>query len=118
VFERSVHARNNAAVDLHSPLGAFFSPSKLLIYCGGMNPYCDFLQRVLVATEPVFPLLECLRIVFGKRGLNLPQVPTRWEAAIDAFEASRLLPRFLPAELAHQLARKLQAKRLGTVSVL
>jgi hypothetical protein len=27
-------------------------------------------------------------------------------------------PRFLPAELAHQLARKLQAKRLGTVSVL
>ena len=27
-------------------------------------------------------------------------------------------PRFLPAELAHQLARKLQARRLGTVSVL
>ena len=27
-------------------------------------------------------------------------------------------PRFLPAELAHQLARKLAAKRLGTVSVL
>ena len=27
-------------------------------------------------------------------------------------------PRFLPAELAHKLARKLQAKRLGTVSVL
>ena len=27
-------------------------------------------------------------------------------------------PRFLPAELAHQLARKLQAQRLGTVSVL
>jgi hypothetical protein len=27
-------------------------------------------------------------------------------------------PRFLPAELAHQLARKLAAQRLGTVSVL
>jgi len=27
-------------------------------------------------------------------------------------------PRFLPAELAHQLARKLASKRLGTVSVL
>lgn len=27
-------------------------------------------------------------------------------------------PRFLPAELAHKLARKLQSKRLGTVSVL
>lgn len=27
-------------------------------------------------------------------------------------------PRFLPAELAHQLARKLSAKHLGTVSVL
>jgi hypothetical protein len=27
-------------------------------------------------------------------------------------------PRFIPAELAHQLARKLSAKRLGTVSVL
>jgi hypothetical protein len=27
-------------------------------------------------------------------------------------------PRFLPAELAYQLARKLQARRLGTVSVL
>jgi hypothetical protein len=27
-------------------------------------------------------------------------------------------PRFIPAELAHQLARKLIARRLGTVSVL
>ena len=27
-------------------------------------------------------------------------------------------PRFLPAELPHKLARKLQSKRLGTVSVL
>jgi len=27
-------------------------------------------------------------------------------------------PRFIPAQLAHQLARKLQARRLGTVSVL
>ena len=27
-------------------------------------------------------------------------------------------PRFIPAELAHKLARKLQAKRLGTVAVL
>ena len=27
-------------------------------------------------------------------------------------------PRFLPAELAHQLARKLAARRIGTVSVL
>ena len=27
-------------------------------------------------------------------------------------------PRFIPAELGHKLARKLQAKRLGTVAVL
>ena len=27
-------------------------------------------------------------------------------------------PRFMPAALAHQLARRLQARRLGTVSVL
>ena len=27
-------------------------------------------------------------------------------------------PRFIPARLAHQLARKLQARRLGTVAVL
>ena len=27
-------------------------------------------------------------------------------------------PRFIPAQLAHQLTRKLQAKRLGTVAVL
>ena len=27
-------------------------------------------------------------------------------------------PRFIPAQLAHQLARKMQAKRLGTVAVL
>jgi hypothetical protein len=27
-------------------------------------------------------------------------------------------PRFIPAQLAHQLARKLRAKRLGTVAVL
>ncbi len=27
-------------------------------------------------------------------------------------------PRFIPAELAHQLARKLLARRLGTISVI
>jgi hypothetical protein len=27
-------------------------------------------------------------------------------------------PRFIPAQLAHQLARKLQAKRLDTVAML
>ena len=27
-------------------------------------------------------------------------------------------PRFIPAQLAHQLARRLQARRLGTVAVL
>ncbi len=27
-------------------------------------------------------------------------------------------PRFIPAELAHELARKLQARRIGTISVI
>jgi hypothetical protein len=41
---------------------------------------------------------------------------------LRGFTGSRGLPvkkpRFIPAQLAHQLARKLQAKRLGTLAVL
>jgi len=35
-----------------------------------------------------------------------------------AMVARSKMPRFIPAELAYQLTRKLQARRFGTVSVL
>jgi len=43
---------------------------------------------------------ERITVFYGRRGRPVKQ------------------PRFLPAELAHQLARKLAARQLGTVSVL
>jgi hypothetical protein len=43
---------------------------------------------------------ERITVFYGRRGLPVKK------------------PRFIPAQLAHQLARKLQAKRLGTVAVL
>jgi hypothetical protein len=46
------------------------------------------------------PCAERITVFYGRRGKPVKK------------------PRFIPAALAHQLARKLQAKRLGTVSVL
>ena len=46
------------------------------------------------------PGAERIRIFYGRRGRPLKK------------------PRFIPAALAHLWARKLQARRLGTVSVL
>ena len=67
---------------------------------------------------------------------SYPSVPIRrlvvhsYPGGIKAADAERITvftgrrgrpvmkPRFLPADLAHQLARRLQARGLGTVSVL
>lgn len=61
------------------------------------------IRQLVVHTDPGGQKLasaERLVVFYGRRGLPVKK------------------PRFLPAELAHQLARKLSAKRLGTVSVL
>ena len=66
------------------------------------SPRCEIRQLVV----HVYPGgikahdAERLTVFYGRRGLPVKK------------------PRFIPARLAHQLARKLQAKRLGTVAVL
>jgi hypothetical protein len=61
------------------------------------------IRQLVLHTYPAgskVPGAERITVFYGRRGKPVKK------------------PRFLPAELAHQLARKLQAKRLGTVSVL
>ena len=65
-------------------------------------PCCE-IRQLLVHVYPggsKAPGAERITIFYGRRGRPVKK------------------PRFIPAELAHQLARKLQARRLGTVSVL
>jgi len=65
-------------------------------------PCCE-IRQLLVHVYPggiKAPDAERIRIFYGRRGKPVKK------------------PRFIPAELAHQWARKLQARRLGTVSVL
>jgi hypothetical protein len=66
------------------------------------SPSCE-IRQLLVHVYPggsKAPGAERLTVVYGRRGRPVKK------------------PRFMPAELAHQWARKLQARRLGTVSVL
>lgn len=37
--------------------------------------------------------------------MDLPQIPATWESAIEAFEASDILYRFLPKELIRNLVQ-------------
>ena len=68
---------------------------------GDVNPYV-MLAAILGAAldgiegqmEPPSPINGNAYAVDG-----LPQIPQSWEAAIDAFEQSAILPRFLPPEL-------------------
>ncbi len=67
------------------------------------SPASVEIRQLVVHTYPggsKVPGAERITVFYGRRGKPVKK------------------PRFLPAELAHQLARKLQAKRLGTVSVL
>lgn len=66
------------------------------------SPRCE-IRQLAVFVYPggiKAPNAERITVFYGRRGKPVKK------------------PRFLPAELAHQLARKLAAKRLGTVSVL
>ena len=60
------------------------------------------IRRVLLHRPPIAGQADGLPTVvfYGRRGRPVKK------------------PRFIPAELAHQLARKLQARRLGTISVI
>ena len=65
-------------------------------------PCCE-IRQLLVHVYPggsKAPGAERITIFYGRRGRPVKK------------------PRFIPAELAHQRARKLQARSLGTVSVL
>ena len=71
-----------------------------------MNPYL-MLAAILGAAltgledakEPPAP------ITGNAYALDLPQIPSTWEAAIDAFEHSDILSRFLPKELIRNLVQ-------------
>ena len=66
------------------------------------SPSCE-IRQLLVHVYPggsKAPGAERIKVFCGRRGRPVKK------------------PRFIPAELAHQWARKLQARRLGTVSVL
>ena len=66
------------------------------------SPSCE-IRQLLVHIYPSGSkagAAERLTVFYGRRGRPVKK------------------PRFIPAELAHQWARKLQARRLGTVSVL
>ena len=65
-------------------------------------PCCE-IRQLLVHVYPggrKAPGAERITVFYGRRGRPVKK------------------PRFIPAELAHQWARKLQARRLGTISVL
>ena len=65
-------------------------------------PCCE-IRQLLVHVYPggsKAPGAERITVFYGRRGRPVKK------------------PRFIPAELAHQWARKLQARQLGTVSVL
>ena len=67
------------------------------------TPAAVEIRQLVLHTYPAgrkVPGAERVTVFYGRRGKPVKK------------------PRFIPAELAHQLARKLQAKRLGTVSVL
>ncbi len=66
------------------------------------SPRCE-IRQLAVFVYPggiKAPDAEQITLFYGRRGRPVKK------------------PRFIPAQLAHQLARKLQAKRLGTVAVL
>ena len=62
------------------------------------SPAAVDIRRLVVHSYP--DGIKRLTVFYGRRGKPLKK------------------PRFMPAELAHKLARKLQAKGIGTVSVL
>ena len=84
------------------------------------------LTRVSLASSVMATSFLCSPAAVEIRQLMVHTYPGGIKAAgaerIAAFHGRRgkpvKKPRFMPAELAHQLARKLQARRLGTVSVL
>jgi len=66
------------------------------------SPRCE-IRQLAVFVYPggiKAPDAERITVFYGRRGKPVKK------------------PRFIPAQLAHQLARKLQARRLGTVAVL
>ena len=66
------------------------------------SPRCEILQLAVFVYPGGIKAADAVRIkvFYGRHGKPVKK------------------PRFIPAQLAHQLARKLQARRLGTVAVL
>ncbi len=76
--------------------------SLAFLVMASFSPRCE-IRQLAVFVYPggiKAPDAERITVFYGRRGKPVKK------------------PRFLPAELPHKLARKLQAQRLGTVAVL
>jgi len=76
--------------------------SLAFLVMASFSPRCE-IRQLAVFVYPggiKAPNAERITVFYGRRGKPVKK------------------PRFIPAQLAHQLARKLQARRLGTVAVL
>jgi glutamine synthetase len=73
---------------------------------GDVNPYLMLAAILGAALTGLEDGVEPAPPVTGNAyAMDLPQIPTTWEAAIDAFENSDILYRFLPKELIRNLVQ-------------
>ncbi|MES2143974.1 MAG: glutamine synthetase, partial [Pseudomonadota bacterium] len=73
---------------------------------GDVNPYLMLAAILGAALTGIEDEVEPAPPVNGNAyAMDLPQIPTTWEAAIDAFENSDILYRFLPKELIRNLVQ-------------
>ena len=73
---------------------------------GDVNPYLMLAAILGAALSGIEDEIEPPPPVTGNAyALDLPQIPSTWEAAIDAFEHSDIVYRFLPKELIRNLVQ-------------
>jgi glutamine synthetase len=71
-----------------------------------VNPYLMLAAILGAALSGLEDEMEPPPPVTGNAyAMDLPQIPASWEAAIDAFENSDVLYRFLPKELVRNLVQ-------------
>ena len=72
---------------------------------GDVNPYLMLAAILGAALDGIEGAMEPPSPVVGNAYAveDLPQIPSTWEAAIDAFESSAIMPRFMSPELIRNL---------------
>jgi glutamine synthetase len=74
---------------------------------GDVNPYLMLACILGAALDGIENQMEPPAAIVGNAyaETDLPQIPDSWEAAIDAFESSSIVPRFLHPELIRNLVQ-------------